>query len=114
MAVWLILQMDHGVIRREATRRAAVAWMTGFDGGRVLFRHCYAPGSYEYHVGRDDDATGYFVEREDRASAVGWWGLELPDAYPFPDRPYAQDPEVDRDALIQQLARRTTVQTDSV
>jgi len=106
---WLVLDMDEGVIRREPTRRAAVAWMLEHCGGRVLSRHTYGPGAYEYHVGdpAEGNAVCYFVERLARAVRSGWdWWFEIPDAYPYPDRPHESDPDVDRDLLIKELTRR--------
>jgi len=108
---WLILGMDDGVIRREPTRRAAVEWMCGQAGGEVLGRHAYGPGAYEYHVGirtDEESSAGYFVERLDAAVHSGWdhW-FEIPDTYPYPDRPYDTDMGIDRDLLIEQMRRRT-------
>lgn len=105
---WLILAMDEGVLRREPTLIAARAWMTGLFDGIVLSRHSYGPGAYEYTIGYrgEDSASSAFVERLESAVAGGWddW-LAIPDKYPFPDRPYAQDDSIDRDLMIKQKMR---------
>lgn len=111
MAVlWMILDMDEGVIRREPTRRAAVAWIIGHHGGRVLQRYSYGPGgSYEYLIGcsGEDNVVSYFVERADAAVRAGWdWLFDVPDLYPYPDRPHETDPDIDRDALLAEASRR--------
>jgi hypothetical protein len=105
---WLVLDMDEGVLRREPTRRAAVDWMTSHDGGSVLSRHCSGPGAYEYTIGYpgEDRASNHFVERLDAAVRAGWDRcFPVPDKYPYPDRPHDEDPGIDRDRLLAELAR---------
>jgi hypothetical protein len=71
--VWLVLDMDVGVVGAFESRRAAVK---EFASGPVIKRHSYGPGAYEYLTGWPDDSYGFFVEREDAASA-GWdWAIE--------------------------------------
>lgn len=105
---WLVLDMDEGVLRREPTRRAAVDWMTSHAGGSVLSRHRYGPGAYEYTIGDrgEDRVSNYFVERLDAAVRAGWdHCFTVPDKYPYPDRPHDQDPNIDREQLLAELAR---------
>jgi hypothetical protein len=69
-AVWLVLDMDDGVLGAFKTRKEAV---DEFAWGRVLKRHCYSPGAYEYITGYDDsDCVDFFVERSDVAVNNGW------------------------------------------
>jgi hypothetical protein len=106
--VWLVLDMDEGVIRREPSRRQAVAWILSHIGGKVLRRHSYGPGAYEYSIGANAEAcAGCFVERLDVAMANGWgdW-FQIPDLYPDPERPHRTDLDVDRDLLIEQMRTR--------
>lgn len=107
---WLVLDMDEGVIRREPTRRAAVAWITEHHDAQVVSRRRYRAGDYEYHIGNPgDEESGvcYFVQRLDMAVLDGWdhW-FEIPDLYPFPRQPHFADCDVDRDALIRAKERR--------
>jgi len=104
---WLILDMDEGVIRREPTRRAAVAWIVDCHGGRVVGRHNAVPGSYEYHVGDpadEYDRVCYFVERLDAAARNGWgdW-FAVPDLYPFADRAHETGPDAARNLAIRKM-----------
>lgn len=74
---WLVLDMDDGVLRREPSRRAAVAWFQGFTlTDTVRERHQYGPGAYEYIVGvaggDPEENRGAFIERVDAARRGGW------------------------------------------
>ena len=103
---WLVLDMDEGVIRRESTRAALVAWLLAEENGVVLRRRDQGPGAYEYTIGLpgEDSTSNYFVERLDAAVCNGWdWYFQVPDKFPFADRPHDQDFAVDRDALIAAL-----------
>lgn len=106
MTAWLILDMDQGVIRREKSRRTAVAWLVHHTGGTVLARRTYGPGAYTYRLGwnEDDSSSNYFVETEAAAVRGGWdhW-FTVPDLYPYRDRPHATDSDLDRDQLIETM-----------
>ena len=70
MRLWLVLDMDDGVLGAYPTRKAAVeehGW------GPVIERHTYLPGAYGYVTGYGDDTTDFFVEREDVARRSGGW-----------------------------------------
>jgi hypothetical protein len=89
--------MDQGVLRCEPTRRASLAWAMRLVGhSHVYGRDSYGHGgAYGYTTGTDDphDTRCYwFIERPDRARRGGFAGLDRP-LYPYPDRPYDQDPE---------------------
>jgi hypothetical protein len=88
---WLVLDMDVGVLRREPTRGAAVAWLLGhMDAAGVISRHAYGPGCYEYQVGRDGAAEGSaFIAREDVARRRSW-DVDAEAVYPWGNRPYAR------------------------
>jgi hypothetical protein len=85
------------ILRWEPTRRAALAWAMRLVGhGRVYGRDNYGhSGAYGHSTGTDDphDDRDWFVERPDWARRRGFAGLDRP-LYPYPDRPYDQDPEV--------------------
>jgi hypothetical protein len=103
--MWLILDMDEGVIRREKSRRAAVAWLINHVGGAVQWRRTYGPGVYEYRVGPHiEDCAMYFVETQENAVRGSWehW-FSVPDLYPYPDRPHVTDNDLDRDVLIEAM-----------
>lgn len=86
---WFVLDMDDGLLRREPTRRAAVDWCKHMGGPKVIKRHQYGPGAYEYVCGYDeqDHDGGKFIEREDAAAKHGWDVSQAP-LYPYDDRPY--------------------------
>lgn len=88
---WLVLDMDDGLLRREPTRRAALAWfMDHCDAPKVISRHRYGPGAYDYRVGSDpEDAVSAFIEREDVAPRGGW-DPQQPALYPLDDKPHEQ------------------------
>lgn len=89
---WLVLDMDEGLIRREPSRKAAVAWCTGRSGIKVLSRHCFRPGAYQYTFGwpGEDSGFGHFIEHEDAARDGGWECLDDEAKYPHADDPYQQ------------------------
>ncbi|MTD57173.1 hypothetical protein [Amycolatopsis pithecellobii] len=62
---WYVCDMDDGVLRKEPTRAAAVAWLIKHAcAARVINRYCYGPGSYDYHVGHaHDDFTDASIVR---------------------------------------------------
>jgi hypothetical protein len=87
---WLVLDMDDGLLRREPSRTAAVQWYKGLTGSKVIARHSYGPGAYEYicGFGSEDRDSGKFIEREDVAASRGGWDLSRSPLYPYEDRPY--------------------------
>jgi hypothetical protein len=98
--VWLVLDMDEGLIRIEPTRKAAVKWCTDWYGP-VLERNG-RDGAYYYVFGDKDSlrATSYFIERYDAAVDPnrngGWENVaDGPAKFPYADRPYdrSDDPE---------------------
>jgi hypothetical protein len=86
---WLVLDMDEGLLRREASRADAVTWMTELTGGRVLSRDQYRPGRYGYRIGLPDAdrVEFWFVERADDARDSGEGADQAP-LYPHRARPY--------------------------
>lgn len=95
---FLVCDMDQGVLRRERTRRAAVAWVIDHvGGGKVLARHRYGPGSYEYRVGvSQEDCSSWFIEMEESARHSGFAGIDRP-LYPFVGKPHEADPDVEKE-----------------
>ncbi len=94
---YLVLDMDQGLLRREPTRRAALAWLMNHAmADHVYARHTYGPGAYEYTVGlsgEPDDTSSWFIERASVAIRGGW-NPEQPALYPHPDRPDEMDQAV--------------------
>ncbi|MFC9973518.1 hypothetical protein ACFVH6_21750 [Spirillospora sp. NPDC127200] len=88
-ADWLVCDMDDGVLRREPTRAAARAWWLSHEGAaRVIARHRYMPGSYEYIVGQNvEDCASAFIVRSDVAHLGGWDPHQAP-LYPHADDPF--------------------------
>lgn len=87
---WLVCDMDDGVLRREPTRKAALRWwMRLQDAPRVLERHTYGPGSYDYTVGysAEDNAGSVAIIRADVAEYAGWDLGQTP-LYPSADEPF--------------------------
>lgn len=86
---WFVLDMDKGVLRKEDTRKAALKWFMRHEGAaKVIKRHSYGPGAYEYHVGHSsDDYSGAFIEREDAARGGGW-KVDQAALYPCKDEPF--------------------------
>jgi hypothetical protein len=82
--------MDDGLLRREPSRAAAVTWATSLTGDRVLERHTYGPGRYEYVIGLpgEDHTECWFIEREDVATADGGWNVGQEPLYPNVDQPF--------------------------
>jgi len=86
---WYVLDMDQGVLRKEPTRKAALKWWMDLQGtGKVLRRHPFGPGAYEYVTGfegggEDDTCGGIFIECED-AALRGGWSLDVEPLYPYP------------------------------
>ena len=95
---WYVCDMDEGVLRIESTRRDAVIWAINHDGGKVLWRHKYGPGSYDYMIGfRGEDAnTSVAIVREDRLKA---YGLDTPPPEISPLYPHRNEPHRERDDL---------------
>jgi hypothetical protein len=77
---WYVLDVDDGVLRREPTRRKAVAWLLVFSASaRVRRRYRYGSGSYEYTVGNSIiDAQSWFIAREDCMTDAGWDPHQVP------------------------------------
>jgi hypothetical protein len=73
--MWFAIDMDDGILHQAPTRREVVEWCRHNIGigGRVLERHCYGPGSYDYYIGTDrNDCDSVAVMRED---ALPYYGL---------------------------------------
>lgn len=83
MTFWFVCDMDDGVLRREASRETALAWwLSHNDTTRILARHSFGPGSYEYRVGTDsENGASAWIVREDRM-ASGGWNAEQDPLYP--------------------------------
>lgn len=85
---WYVHDMDESVLRIEPTRKAAVEWLKGLSGDKVIWRYTYGPGRYEYMVGTRGEVTGQaFITREDKMRAVD---IEAEPLYPYPDRPFEE------------------------
>jgi hypothetical protein len=94
---WIVHDVDDGVLRVEPTRKAAIAWASSLaEATKVLERHRYASGGYEYVFGDSDgDVCGnYNIVRADLAYIAHIDATQQP-LYPFPDDPFEQ---VDRPA----------------
>lgn len=66
---WYVIDMDEGLLKVERLRRDAVAWLMDHHlADRVVERHQYAEGNYEYKVGSGDpyDSDSAFILREDK------------------------------------------------
>lgn len=90
---WLVIDMDEGLLRREASRTAAVEWCRNWYGP-VVERDRYSPGAYGYHFGvRGEERIHFlFIEREDAAkTGAGSNVFNDRPKYPFPDKPYDQE-----------------------
>lgn len=91
---WLVLHMDEGLLRREATRKVAVKWGTDWYGP-VLHRYG-RDGAYTYVFGDADRAQLLFIERYDAAVDPnrngGWESVaDGPAKFPYADQPYQQN-----------------------
>lgn len=94
---WLVFDMDDGLLRRAETRALAVQWAIRIFGGRVLRRHTYGPGAYDYYIGRrgEDCGVNVFIERTANAVRSGWDIHQQP-LYPYAARPaeFVERPEL--------------------
>ena len=93
---WLVLDMDEGLLRREPTRKAAVAWCLDWYG--PVLRRYGRDSAYTYVFGDTDRAQSLFIERYDAAVDPnrngGWENVaDGPAKFPYADRPYQQDEE---------------------
>jgi len=91
---WVVCDMDDGVLRVAATRRAAVDWLVEWACAPVLRRHHHRGGTcYEYVLGRpgEDDGLSACVVRADRVHLHGWDPSEQP-LFPWPDDPFTAHP----------------------
>jgi len=89
---WLVHDVDEGVLRVEPTRQAAVDWASSLaEASKVLERHHYGTGGYEYVLGDSDgDICGNFnIVRADLAHLGRIDATQQP-LYPFPDDPFEQ------------------------
>lgn len=88
---WLIADVDEGILRREASLKAARAWVRRYGEGQMRLNYAYSSGlAYDYTVTSPDE-TGWKVTilRADQAGAYGFeWAFELPDQFPYPTDPY--------------------------
>jgi len=105
---WLLLDMDDGLLRREPTQKAALAWwMSKSETDRVLRRHSYGPGAYRYVTARrrevDNTCGGVFIENVDAARREGWEVDQAP-LYPHKDKPFERVERVIRCAACSEPA----------
>ena len=86
---WAVADMDEGILRREPSRQAALRWVLDHHcTNRVLRRHAYGPGAYEYRVGADmEDGSEAFIVREDQLASHGY-DPEQVSLYPLPKDPH--------------------------
>jgi hypothetical protein len=94
---WLVYDADEGVLRVEPTRQAAAAWASSLaEATKVLERHRYGSGAYEYVFGDSggDICGNFIIIRADLAHITHYDATQQP-LYPFPDDPFEQ---VDRPA----------------
>lgn len=96
--MWLVLDMDDGLLRREPTRAAALDWWMKHNGTtRVVRRYSYGSGAYEYvtavHGDADDTCGGVFIETEAAAARGGWDTMQAA-LYPLNNQPHVR---VDRE-----------------
>jgi hypothetical protein len=87
---WFVLNMDDGVLRIEPTRHAAVQWLLDHAcADRVMARHKYGVGRYEYTVGSGDpyDTCTEFIDHASVADEEGWDITQQP-LYPIRDSPH--------------------------
>lgn len=86
---WFVCDMDDGVLRAEPTRTAAVKWWLQFNcAERVIARHTYAPGYYDYVVSQNDyDPADAAIVRADRMDHYGGDPAQVP-LYPIRDEPF--------------------------
>jgi hypothetical protein len=101
---WLVLDMDDKVLRREPTRRAAIAWAERHLCAPVRRGHRSASGAYEYEFGpHGGDMDGsFFIERDDVALDHGW-PVDVPPLFPFPDDPHLEADTPERHAALAAL-----------
>jgi hypothetical protein len=95
---WYIGDMDDGIVLVRPTRQECVRWaLDDALATRVIERHTYGPGRYEYTVAGDDpqDCTSYFVARLDRADVDGF-DPDQPPLYGDPAHPHERTREDDR------------------
>lgn len=93
---WLVLDMDDGLLRRAATRRAALAWWMDLnDTSVVVRRYSSMAGAYNYVTASagdpDDSCGGVFIEHEDVAARGGWDPEQVP-LYPRDEEPFTRVP----------------------
>ena len=89
--MWLVLDMDDGLLRREPTRKDALQWWMRLQGEtKVLERHTYGPGAYSYITGTspNDNSGTIFIETEEAARRSGGWNPDQPALYPIEDDPF--------------------------
>jgi hypothetical protein len=86
---WLVCDLSEGILRREATRTAALSWIRGYFliGDAPVRRYQYGPSCYEYVFSGNDSI---FLCREDQALRQGW-GPDQPPLYPDPEDSYLLD-----------------------
>lgn len=87
---WFVVEMDRGVIRREPTKAAALAWAVGraFSTNVLPGRRRQHDGFYEYLVGPDRyECEQIWIARGDAAARQGFEITETP-LYPYENDPY--------------------------
>jgi len=89
--LWLVLDIDVGILRRERSLETARIWVREYGEGRLRLAHAYRSRlAFEYSVISPDE-TGWnvFIARADQAISFGFgWAFELPDQFPYPTEPY--------------------------
>ena len=89
--LWLVLDIDQGILRRERSLEAARAWTRGYGEGQLRLEHAYPSRlAFEYGViSPDENGWNAFIVRADQANIFGFaWAFELPDQFPYPADPY--------------------------
>lgn len=90
MTAWCVADMDDGILIVRPTRRECVQWAKDASmATRVIARHAYGDGAYEYTVAADDpeDCASYFIGTLDAAEAHGWARGQEP-LYGDPENPH--------------------------
>lgn len=109
---WFVCDMDDGVLRREASRSAAVAWWLAHNLTTcVRSRYSYGPGRYEYQVGAtDEDSASAWIVSKNKMAGCGWDAGQEP-LYPLDgafahelaheEVPPSADDELDDELLVE-------------
>lgn len=94
MRTWFVGDMDEGVLVHRPTRREAVTWLLDHEcASRVVQRHAYGRGAYDYLVADDTEQVGSgFIARLDHAEDHGF-DPDQPPLYADPAHPHERTRE---------------------